>query len=83
MMPSAKQGKSNNPSPSPSKHSLEALSKLMEDKFASLEARIASMEDQINEHHEQFINMIKDMEQKANSALSLATCNFNVMKREY
>ena len=79
MMPSAKQGKSNNPPPSPSKDSLDALSKLIEDKFASLEARIVSVEDQINKHHEQFINMIKDIEQKANSALSLATSNSKVI----
>ena len=38
-MPSAKQGKSNNPPPSPSQDSLDALSKLIEDKFTSLEAR--------------------------------------------
>ena len=79
MMPSAKQGKSNNPPPSPSKDSLDALSKLIEDKFASLEARIVSVEDQINKHHDQFINMIKDIEQKANSALSLATSNSKVI----
>ena len=78
-MPSTKQGKSNNPPPSPSKDSLHALSKLIEDKFASLEARIVSAEDQINKHHEQFINMIKDIEQKANSALSLATSNSKVI----
>ena len=46
-MPSTKQGKSNNPPPSPSKDSLDALSKLIEDKFASLEARIVSVEDQM------------------------------------
>ena len=79
MMPSAKQGKSNNPPPSPSKDSLDALSKLIEDKFASLEACIVSVEDQINKRHEQFINMIKDIEQKANSALSLATSNSKVI----
>ena len=78
-MPSTKQGKSNNPPPSPSKDSLDALSKLIEDKFASLEARIVSVEDQINKPHEQFINMIKDIEQKANSALSLATSNSKVI----
>ena len=50
-MPSTKQGKSNNPPPSP-KDSLDALSKLIEDKFASLEARIVSVTDQINKHHE-------------------------------
>ena len=59
MMLSKKQGKYNNPPPSTSKDSLDALSKLIEDKFASLEARIVSVEDQINKHHEQFINMIK------------------------
>ena len=79
MMPSAKQGKSNNPSPSPSKHSLDALSKLMEDKFVSLEAFIVSVEDQINKHHEEFINMVKDIEKKANSVLSLATSNSKVI----
>ena len=79
MMPLTKQGKSNKQPPSPSKHSLDALSKLIEDKFASLEACIVSVEDQINEHHEQFINMIKDIEQKANSALSLATSNPKVI----
>ena len=47
MISSAKQGKSNNPPPSPSKDSLDALSKLIEDKFAKF-----SVEDQINEHHE-------------------------------
>ena len=54
-MPSTKQGKSNNPPPppSPSKDSLDALSKLTEDKFASLEARIVLVEDQINKHHDQ------------------------------
>ena len=78
-MPLTKQGKSNKQPPSPSKHSLDALSKLIEDKFASLEACIVSVEDQINEHHEQFINMIKDIEQKANSALSLATSNSKVI----
>ena len=79
MMPLTKQGKSNNPPPLPSKDSLDALSKLIEDKFTSLEACIVSVEDQINEHHEQFINVIKDIEQKANSALSLATSNSKVI----
>ena len=74
MMPSAKQGKSNNPPPSPSKDSLDALSKLIEDKFTILEACIVSIEDQINKH-EQFINMVKDIEQKANSALTLVFKN--------
>ena len=72
-MPSAKQEKYSNPPPSPSKDSLDAVSKLIEDKFASLEARLVSVEDQISKHHEQFINMIKDIDQKANSCLSLAT----------
>ena len=40
-----------------------------------LEVRIVSVEDQINKRHEQFINMIKDIEQKGNSALSVATSN--------
>ena len=40
-MPSAKQGKSNNPPPSPSKDSLDALGKPTEDRFDSLEARIS------------------------------------------
>ena len=79
MMSSAQQGKSNNPPPWLSKDSLDALSKLTEDKFASLEARIVSVEYQINKHHEQFIDMIKDVEQKANSALSLATSNSKVI----
>ena len=79
MMPSAQQGKSNNPLPSPSKDSLDALSKLIEDKFASLEARIVSVEEQMNKHHEQFINMIKDIKQKANSSLSLAISNSKVI----
>ena len=78
MMPSTKQGKSNNPPPSPSKDSLDALSKLIEDKFAILEARIVLVEHQINKHHEQFIDMIKDIEQKANSVLGLATFNVTV-----
>ena len=79
MMPSAKQGKSNNPPPSPSKDSLDGLRKLIEDKFISLEAHIVSLEDQINKHYEQFIDMIKDIEQKANSTLSLATFNPKVI----
>ena len=54
MMTSTKQGKSNNKPPSPSNDSLDALSKLTEDKFPSLEARIVSVENQINKHHEQF-----------------------------
>ena len=73
MMPSTKQGKFNNQPPPPSKDSLDALSKLIKDKFASLEAHIVSVEDQINKHDEQLIDMIKDIEQKANSARSLAT----------
>ena len=77
-MASAKQGKSSNLLPSPSKDSLNALSKLTEDKFISLEALIVSVEDQINKH-EQFIDMIKDIEQKANWALSLATSNSKVI----
>ena len=52
-MPSTKQGKSSNSPPSPSKVSFDALSKLIEDKFASLEAHIVSVEDQINKHHDQ------------------------------
>ena len=78
-MPSTKQGKSNNPPPSPSKDSLDALGKPTEDRFDSLEARIVSVEDEINKHLEQFIDMIKDIEQKANSALSLATSNSKVI----
>ena len=79
MMPSAKQEKSNNPPPSLSKDSLDGLRKLIEDKFVSLEAHIVSLEDQMNKHYEQFIDMIKDIEQKANSALSLATSNSKVI----
>ena len=79
MTPSAKQEKSNNPPPSLSKDSLDGLRKLIEDKFVSLEAHIVSLEDQINKHYEQFIDMIKDIEQKANSALSLATFNPKVI----
>ena len=79
MMPSAKQGKSNNTPLSPSKDPLDTLSKLIEDKFSNSEARIVSVEDQINKHHEQFIHMVKYIEQKANSALNLATSNFKVM----
>ena len=78
MMPSPKQEKSN-PLPSPSKASLDALSKLTEDKYASLEACIVVVEDQINKHYEQFIDMIKDIDQKANSALSLATSNSKII----
>ena len=78
-MPSAKQGKSDNPPPSTSRDSLDTLSKLIEDKFTSLEACMVSVEDQIKKHHEQFINMVKDIEQKANSALSLATSNSKVI----
>ena len=37
------------------------------------------VEDQIDKHHEQFIDMIKDIEQKANLALSLATSNSKVI----
>ena len=51
----------------------------MEDKFVSLEAFIVSVEDQINKHHEEFINMVKDIEKKANSVLSLATSNSKVI----
>ena len=78
MMPSPKQEKFN-PLPSPSKASLDALSKLTEDKFASLEACIVVVEDQINKHYEQFIDMIKDIDQKANLALSLATSNSKII----
>ena len=77
-MPSPKQEKSN-PLPSQSKASLDALSKLTEDKFASLEACIVVVEDQINKHYEQFIDMIKDIDQKANLALSLATSNSKII----
>ena len=79
MMSSAKQGKSNNPPLSPSKDCLDALSKLIEDMFNSLEAGIVSVEEQINKHHEQFIDMMKDIEKKANSALSLAASNSKVI----
>ena len=73
-MPSAKQGKSNISPPS-SKDSLDVLSKLIEYKFTSLEARIVSVENQINKHLEQFIDMMKDIDKKANLDLSLATSN--------
>ena len=79
MMHSAKQVKSNNLPPSPSKDSLDTLSKLIEDKFTSLEACKVLVEDQINKHHEQFIDMIKDIEQKTNSALSLANSNSKII----
>ena len=74
-MPSAKQGKSNTSPPSPSKDSLDVLCKLIEYKFTSLEARIVLVENQINKHLEQFIDMMKDIDKKANSDLSLATSN--------
>ena len=79
MMPSAKQGKSNNPPPSPSKDSLNALSKLTEDTFTSLEASMVLLEDQINKNHKQFTDVTKNTEKKANSALSLATSNSKVI----
>ena len=79
-MTSTKQGKSNNKPPSLSNYSLDALSKLTEDKLPSLEARMVSIENQINKHHKQFINIIKDIdEQKANSAFSLVTSNSKVI----
>ena len=78
-MPSTKQGKSNNSSPPPSKDSLSALSKLIEDKFTSLEARMVLVEDQINKHHKQFTDVTKNTEKKANSVLSLATSNSKVI----
>ena len=79
MMPSGKQGQSNDPPSSPSKDSLNALSKLTGDIFASLKASIFSVEDQINKHREQFIDVIKDIEQKANSAFRLASSNSEVI----
>ena len=33
------------------------------------------VENEINKHHEQVVDMIKDSEKKANSAISLATSN--------
>ena len=36
-------------------------------------------EDQINKHHEQFTDVTKNTQKKANSALSLATSNFKVI----
>ena len=44
-----------------------------------IEARIVSVEDQENKHDEQFIDMVKDIEQKENSALILATSNPKVI----
>ena len=78
-MPSTKQGKSNNSPPPPSKDSLSALSKLIEDKFTSLEARMVLVEGQINKHHKQFTDVTKNTEKKANSVLSLATSNSKVI----
>ena len=65
MIPSAKQGKSSNQPTLLSKDSLDALNKLIQDKLASLETRIVSVEDHINKHHGQFIDIIKDIEKKA------------------
>ena len=79
MMPSLKQGKSNNAPLSPSKNLCDAFSKLIKDKSASLEACIVSVEGQIKKYHEQFIDMIQYIEQEANSALNLATCNTKVI----
>ena len=59
---------------------MHSLSKLIEDKFVSLEARIVSVEDQINKHHEQLIYiMINNIDQKVNSAFSLVTSNSKVI----
>ena len=79
MISSAKQRKSNKPLPPPTKDSFDALSKLTEDKFTSSGVCITLVEDQINKHHQQFIDMIRDKKQKANSALSLATSNSRVI----
>ena len=78
-MPSLKQGKSNNAPLSPPKNLCDAFSKLIKDKFASLEACIVSVEDQIKKYPEQFTDMIQYIEQEANSALNLATCNTKVI----
>ena len=45
MMPSRKRGKSNEPPSSPSKDSLDALSKLIGDIFASLKTSIFSVKE--------------------------------------
>ena len=59
---------------------MHSLSKLIEDKFVSLEACIVSVEDQINKHHEQLIYiMINNIDQKVNSALTLVTSNSKVI----
>ena len=98
-MPSAKQSKTvNNPSkPSntppqlPTKDSIASIRSLIENKVASLEEHIDTVENKITEQYKEVIGLIRNIDKTAKSVLDLAMSNSaliaknteNIFRREF
>ena len=54
---------------------LSDLKKLLQENFKKLDERLQVVENGLKENHHEFLNMLKDVDNKANTALDLAQSN--------
>ena len=54
---------------------LSDLKKLLQENFKKLDERLQAVENELKENHQEFLNMLKDVDNKANTALDLAQSN--------
>ena len=88
-MPSAKQSKtvnnpskpSNTPPQSPTKDSIASIRSLIENKVASLEEHINTVENKITEQYKEVIGLIRNIDKTAKSALDLAMSNWALIAK--
>ena len=69
----ANKNKENGDSNSPSE--LSDFRKLLQENFKKLDGRKQAVENGLKENHQEFLNMLKDVDNKANTALDLAKSN--------
>ena len=54
---------------------LSDLKKLLQENFKKLDERLQAVENELKENHQEFLNMLKDVDNKANTTLDLAQSN--------
>lgn len=72
-MTKTNKNKENGDSNSPTE--LGDIKKLMQENFKKLDDRMQAVENGLKENHREFLSMLKDVENKAKSALDLAQSN--------
>ena len=54
---------------------LSDLKKLLQENFKKFDERLQAVENELKENHQEFLNMLKDVDNKANTTLDLAQSN--------